>query len=344
MKALRIILFNILLLFLLLIILEVSLRIFSPNYSLYRRTFPNQFPDRLFDKSTFEVKWPKKEPDLGWVCSNDSLLKFSNPKYNDSSIVYKINKQGFRNKLDFDSFNSKNEKIKIMLLGESFIMSVYLQEEKTISYKLSKDLGDNYIIYNLGIPGYGIDQMLLSYEKYSPVLNPDIVVLFYIDEDIPRVLEAYRKVEGMNKPSFDICRDVLVPRTINNQNLIDLLAFNSHLINRFYNRYIKNYSIQITEKIFERLYLSCKSKDRQLIVIRCPTVEVLLTEQDFSVYSFSEFFENRDVSYLELYYDLVLLDKPHLKNLYLVGDGHPSNNGARYFAKVIEKEIRKFSF
>ena len=123
----------------------------------------------------------------------------------------------------------------------------------------------------------------------------------------------------MNKPSFDICDDILVPRIINNQNSIDLFAYNSQLRNRFYKRYIKNYAIQSAEKIIERLYLSCKCKERLLKVIRCPTIKGLLTEKEFSVYSFSAFFENRDVSYLELYFDLVKNDRPHLKNLYLVG-------------------------
>jgi len=311
---------------------------------MYERSYPNQFPDRLFDENTFTVMWPRKDIDLGWVCSSDSLLKFSNPKYNNFPIVYKINKQGFRNKIDFDSLYNLNDKIKVLLLGESFIMSVYLEEEKTIAHNLSENLGDNYIVYNLGIPGYGIDQMLLAYEKYLKLLNPDIVVLFYIDEDIPRVLEAFRKVEGMNKPSFDIRDNKLVARMNNNQNLIDKLSPYSYIINRFYKKYIKNHSIQITEKIFDRLYLACKSNNQRLIMVRCPTIDVLIEEWEFSAYSYSEFFNHKVVTYLELYYDLVTKDKSYLKNLYLEGDGHPSENGAVYFAKVIENEIRKNSY
>lgn len=84
---------------------------------------------------------------------------------------------------------------------------------KTIAYNLQKKLKESYRVINLGIPGYGIDQCLLSYEKYAKLLNPKIAVLFDIDNDIPGILEAFRKVEGMNKPSHDIINDSLQLRT-----------------------------------------------------------------------------------------------------------------------------------
>jgi hypothetical protein len=46
----------------------------------------------------------------------------------------------------------------------------------------------------------GIDQMYLAYEKWENVIRPQVVILAFIDEDVDRVLEAYRVFEGMNKP------------------------------------------------------------------------------------------------------------------------------------------------
>jgi len=195
----------------------------------------------------------------------------------------------------------------------------------------------NFEIYNLGIPGYGIDQIILAYEKYFKKINPDIILLFYIDDDIPRILEAFRRMEGMNKPSFDIVNDMLKQRINNKKSFLTRIFENSYFLNRFYKKYMDYYSISLAMKLFDRLIDSTAREGQKLIVIRCPNLRPLLDENDFSFYSFSEYFKQREIDYYELYEVMKELPKDYLIRLYLEYDGHPSELGAEYLANEIIK-------
>jgi len=124
-KFVKLVSINLLILIVLILLGEVTLRILFPNLYIYQRTVPNQFKDRAFDKNFTKVLWPQKDYDLGWVCKRDSLLKFSSKYYNSFPIIYKINKEGFRNPVDFSNLKDiDSNKKRLLLLGDSYIMSV----------------------------------------------------------------------------------------------------------------------------------------------------------------------------------------------------------------------------
>ena len=166
---------------------EDSLRCES---AFYVRSYPGQHEDR-------KVPWMKRDPDLGWVLDRaNSQLENRHSHYR---FNYRVNREGFRNAVDFASLSSHTTKTRIMLLGDSFAFGLFLEEEDTLSSILESKLGENYEVFNMGISGWGIDQMLLAYQKYTDVIRPDIVVLAYIDNDISRVMQAYRQFEHINK-------------------------------------------------------------------------------------------------------------------------------------------------
>jgi hypothetical protein len=335
MRYLKIILVNFLVLILLLIIGELSIRVIRPNFRLYQRSNPNVYKDRAFDKNYTKVNWPQKDTDLGWVCKQDSLLKFYSKYYNQFRIKYYINKEGFRNKNDFESKSNPNYKSNILLLGDSFIFSIYLDEYKTVASNLQKRFAGLFNIINLGIPGFGIDQCVISYEKYSKLIDPKIVVLVYIDDDITRNLEAFRKDEGMNKPSYDIINDSLQIRINSKSSFLTNLFENSYLFNRFYKKYMDYYSIKLAEKIFHKLIVMTRANGQKLIIMRLPILEALLSHNRNEFYSFSDFFKKEKIDYYEFYDKMISMPKDYLKTLYLKNDGHPSEIGAKYFSELI---------
>jgi len=159
---LKILSINVALLIILLFAGEIFVRIINPDYKPYERTFPGQFKNRFFNDGTTIVNWPKEDPDLGWVCNNVSkYLKFSNKRYNDLQIEYNINPQGFRYKYDFFKYDSPESEI--IMLGDSFLFGVYLKDNETITANLFREFKDSINFVNLGVPGYGIDQMYLTY-------------------------------------------------------------------------------------------------------------------------------------------------------------------------------------
>lgn len=338
-KVIKLFSINLLILISLLIFGEFGIRVLFPGLQLYQRTYPLQYKDMAFDNNQTKVNWPKKDSTLAWVCKPDSLLKFSNRQYNKLDIKYIINKEGFRNRTNFSEIPRIKENKRILLLGDSFIMSVYLNEDQTITNKLSKSLGKNFSVYNLGIPGYGIDQSILAYEKYQKMIDPDIVILFYIDDDISRVLESFRKVEGMNKPSFDLTDGKLTPIHSLQRRFSTSLMENSYLLNKFYKKYMDYYSIDLTENLFERLIINTKANNQKLVIVRCPVLENFIGDGSNEFYSFKEFFNANGTYYIELEDSLNHSSLENTSKYFLENDGHPSPVGAALFASKLKSIV-----
>ena len=270
-RLIKLIFINLLILVALLCISEVLIRVIGINYTLYKRTYPGQYTDRTPTERT----WHRKDPDLGWVCGRKEFLQFENPRYRDQKIDYRRNKQGFRCRKDFDALGQTSDKTRILMLGDSFLFGVFLSEDHTISTLLQKKLGPQYEVYNLGMPGWGLDQMYLCYKKYQQLIQPHIVIVFYIDIDVFRVFQAYRTGEGLNKPSFEIKDNKLVLRSKSPPGLGVRLLENSYLLNVFYRRYAKAASMDICKKIFDEFRRQISREDQKLVVIRFPLNEQL---------------------------------------------------------------------
>lgn len=86
-----------------------------------------------------------------------------------------------------------------MVLGDWFTFGVYVEEPKTLPAHLATQLGEGFELFNVSSPGWGVDQMYLAYRKFVEVLDPDVVVLVYINDDVRRAFES--EIEG-EKPSF----------------------------------------------------------------------------------------------------------------------------------------------
>ena len=69
------------------------------------------------------------------------------------------------------------------------------------------------MVYNLAMPGFGVDQMWLSVRHQGLPLEPDLVVVCLCDADFKRSLSAFRPEERMNKPLHKLVDGRLVPQT-----------------------------------------------------------------------------------------------------------------------------------
>jgi hypothetical protein len=222
---------------------------------------PGQFEDRAFGAG----HWAQKDPDLGWVLSGEASTEKS---------AYVTNKQGFRDTKNFATIDYHSGKTRVMMLGDSFLFGITLGEQETIPAFLERKLS-GYELYNLGIPGWGLDQMYLSYKKYVTLIKPQIVVLLYIDDDLSRIYEAaFRGSDGgMNKPSFSLQENRLVLRTplsLWKRYVHNYVINNSIIANRFYIFY-KNIEIKkLADAFFADLIAQIHERRQQLIVLRLP--------------------------------------------------------------------------
>lgn len=101
----------------------------------------------------------------------------------DGDLLYKmrphsrkdLNRWGYRG-ADWEK-RPKDEKKRILFLGDSFIFGVNVSVEDSLPAKLQERLGESYEVLNMGVQGYGPDQSLQQLQKEGLGFKPDAVVL-----------------------------------------------------------------------------------------------------------------------------------------------------------------------
>jgi hypothetical protein len=296
---------------------EIYLRM--KGFGTYERTFPGQYQNKP------DLSWARPDSYFGWVVSNKN-----NPE---------INPQGFRDPKDFSIADVNSDRKRVMILGDSFMFGAGVGPNENTPSFLQAQLQDNFDVFNFGVGAWGIDQMYLAYEKYKNIIHPQVVILAFIDEDVDRVLEAYRVFEGMNKPSFVIKNGELAIRTSDSKkervlnSLMSESVFLSFLIRHLY---LLREAKFVATHVLLKIAKEGQRDNCKFVVIRIPTKENAnsITTWMRSLYSFEGTFNGHNVQYLEPLEEMKKIpgwtDKFYLKN-----DGHMSAAGNKYLADYI---------
>ncbi|MBX3305570.1 MAG: hypothetical protein KF751_05885 [Nitrospira sp.] len=123
-------------------------------------------------------------------------------------VPYRINAEGVRVSYDEGSLPTVDGKTKISIIGDSFTFGDEVRYEETWGYHLDQLLGKKIQVLNYGVPGYGLGQMLLRYEKDIARSNPNVVILGFIDNDLFRTMTVYPLLHApswaglVSKPRF----------------------------------------------------------------------------------------------------------------------------------------------
>jgi len=102
-----------------------------------------------------------------------------------NSKLATINSDGFRGR-DFQVYP---EKYRIAMIGDSFTFGFGVEDNETLPFHLGmylNEYSDSYDVYNFGVPGYGLYQMVSLYEHSVKDYEPDIVILTLIKGDLYR--------------------------------------------------------------------------------------------------------------------------------------------------------------
>jgi hypothetical protein len=118
--------------------------------------------------------------------------------------VLNTNSAGFRGTREF-AFEKAPGTLRIAVLGDSFTFGDEVSDDEAYPAQLQALLPGAEII-NMGVHGYGHDQMLLLFEDEGVRYRPDLVVLGFVAADMYRNLLAFRDYA---KPSFVLVDDAL---------------------------------------------------------------------------------------------------------------------------------------
>lgn len=191
-----------------LLVLEGGLRVFfsHPVLSLLLQVNDSYSWQRLWvlrhsdDSPEIYYSFDRYHPTLGWI-SQAGLRDV--PVFEGRTLS--TNSLGLRGAVDY--FPEKEPgKLRILILGDSFTFGDEVSDDETYAHFLQELLPDAEII-NMGVHGYGHDQMLLLFLEAGIRLRPDIVVLGFLPIDMERNVVSFR---DFAKPLFEVQNGELV--------------------------------------------------------------------------------------------------------------------------------------
>lgn len=325
-KLTFILLANVLLAFFVVCLGEIYLRK-SLKMEPYSRTSPGQFENES------AASWANADPTLGWTSAVDHLPG-------------EINALGFRDTKDFKSVDPSPGTKRVMILGDSFIFGAHLTSGQTIpaliQTKLDAAQENRHEVFNLGIPGWGIDQMYVAYQHYKGTINPDVVILAYIDDDVKRSLESFRRWEKLNKPSFTIKGGQLSLRTAAsaNRSYFEKLTERS-VVSSFMARelYLMTEIRSTIHLIFLAISRDMQRQGKTFVVVRIQTQDNFLLRKKIRrrLNGFADIVAKEGALFLEPAEEMTQI--PRWQTALYTDDGHLNALGSQLMANYIFEHV-----
>jgi len=242
--------------------------------------------------------------------------------------------QGFRADSDFSPSDPRR---RIVLVGDSYTFGAGVDFQDTFGAILQRKTPDQ-VVYNLGMPGFGIDQVWMSVRHQAIDLRPDLIVAGIVDADFERSLIPYREAEGFNKPTFQLVNGRLTQRTVEQppSTLERFLEEHSSIwavcrrLPKFLGRkYPVGSYFKLNQAILAALREDCRQHSIPILFVYIPTSEF----QPFP--ALSSYMHHSGANYI----DLTELRPVPPHSIYLQQDGHLSPEGHRYVADRIDEWI-----
>jgi hypothetical protein len=295
----------------------------SRGHQPYLRTFPGQPQD------VAGVAWASSDPVLGWTIA---------PTF----LPGEVNPQGFRDARDFEHSPRRAGIARVMLLGDSFVVGAHLPRDQTLSALLEARSGRTHEVFSLAAPGWGVDQMYLAFERYKDWLDPDIVVLAFIDDDIKRVLEAYRSAERLTKPVLAVADGRLIRQEIasrRQQRLNQQLGRSvlASLVAR--EAYLAGGATNVVTTIVATVAQDMAKRQGRTIVVRIPTRDDgdAINQVRRALRGFESRFAGTAVQYVDAATEAA--DAAPWSGAFYVDDGHLNAAGTQRLADILISRI-----
>jgi hypothetical protein len=105
--------------------------------------------------------------------------------------------------------SNSNVRTTIALVGNSFTFGDEVSWEETWGYRIDQWLGPEVQVLNFGVPGYGLNQAYLRYEKDVRPWKPQVVIFGFISPNLTRTMRVYPFLSvkwdiPFSEPRFDV--------------------------------------------------------------------------------------------------------------------------------------------
>lgn len=103
------------------------------------------------------------------------------------NLTVQVNEEGYRD----TSFQNKKGDTKIMVLGDSFVSNISVEDNEVFTQVMENQLEETSV-YNLGVNGYGQVQEYLVLKEWYPKLQPNLImVMIYLRNDFTDNMGKY---------------------------------------------------------------------------------------------------------------------------------------------------------
>lgn len=230
-------------------------------------------------------------------------------------IEYRTNVQGLRNR---EISGDKPEQTKrILVLGDSFIWGDGISADELITHHIEVMLGgygQGIEVVNTGKGGINTTEEFARLKKYAPIVQPDLVMLFFFTNDVLRVEPKQAESAGKSKASSW------------RQRLKETLRRNSKFMAYLYYQYKSNYAAKfgVPEYLLPQDYFNldeskpgwvafkqavqdiqqyCYSRDIKLLFVSIPTLTSLNENYPYSEMrsKVTEYVDDRNIPQIDLF-------------------------------------------
>ena len=119
-----------------------------------------------------------------------------------------VNRQGFHDSQDFVAGDDFDDRMRILMLGDSFTLGLSAEPGKSYVKTIEANFPQS-IVWNTGISGTATKQALASFQTYAPALQPQLAILgFYMNDFLENMRPIDYRIMGIDwkNESFRIRR------------------------------------------------------------------------------------------------------------------------------------------
>lgn len=165
---------------------------------------------KILEFSNDQMDFRNFDSHLGWKNRPNQKTNINNQ--NNEPIIYSINSSGFRGIREYEKGKPTNVS-RTLAIGDSFVFGSEVDDSKCWA-NILEEKNPNLEVLNAGVPGYGLDQSLLSFEKLSEDWYPDRVIICYMTMQLQRHVVSWqgfgsRRSVPCSKPRFILEKDEL---------------------------------------------------------------------------------------------------------------------------------------
>ena len=261
------------------------------------------------------------------------------------------NSMGFRGTAEYSAAIPEG-RYRIIFLGNSFTYGVDAGDENTFVAQIPS-LDPSIETVNMGVAGYGIDQMYLFYQRYQVQYATNLVVLTFIEDDLRRMkLSAFMTTNP--KPRLLLNGNAIVTTNVpvptwgvstqtgwlrefpNRTALVQVLR-------TLYDVFVQDYdSVPVAEQVFVKLNELSLQKHQRFAVVYLPARNDLANDQrSETARKLEEFAAHNDILFVDLTGSMRAAQKEESAPLFVTNGAHYSELGYKTAAALLFTALRK---